>query len=121
MQDHLSHPDTAPVRQSPRDPADIHSLVNSAMRLANAMQDRLMDGEGNLKTDIPIREGKEAVASISTLLGMILRNKSALENRQYQQQFDASVLQVLEEMDEENRTTFFARLQEKLSHIDGAA
>lgn len=121
MQDYLANATDSAITPPPSaqsgEKADIGSLIESAMGLANAMQSRLLNPDGSMKQDIPIREGKEAVASISTLLSMILRNKAVLEKRQYQQAFDAAVLEVLEEMDEEQRTRFFSRLQEKISHL----
>jgi hypothetical protein len=127
MQDHLAnssgqqaeHTGGLPTGQPSGQPADIDSLISSAMGLANAMQAKLLNPDGSMKKEVPLREGKEAVASISTLLSMILRNKQVLEKRQYQQAFDAAVLEVLEEMDEEQNTRFFDRLQEKISHLGG--
>lgn len=128
MLDHLSNdappgtpagtPDTSPA---PHEQADIHSLMDSALQLSHAMQSRLLNPDGTMKKDVPVREGKEAVASISTLLGMILRNKTSLEDQKQQQQFDAAVLEVLEEMDLELRTTFLDRLQVKINKLKEAA
>lgn len=120
MQDHLAEPpvSSAPLPVVQPDNVDLIDLVSSVKRMAHAMQARLMDENGNLKKDIPIREGKEAISSVSTLLSTILRNKDALENRHYQQQFDAAVISVLEEMDTEHRTDYLAKLQAELETVE---
>lgn len=120
MQDHLAEPpvSSAPLPVVQPDNVDLIDLVSSVKRMAHAMQARLMDENGNLKKDIPIREGKEAISSVSTLLSTILRNKDALENRHYQQQFDAAVISVLEEMDTEHRTDYLTKLQAELETVE---
>lgn len=120
MQDHLAEPpvSSAPLPVVQPDNVDLIDLVSSVKRMAHAMQVRLMDENGNLKKDIPIREGKEAISSVSTLLSTILRNKDALENRHYQQQFDAAVISVLEEMDTEHRTDYLTKLQAELETVE---
>ncbi len=121
MQDHLADSE---IPQPPSQPlgkvVNLSDLVDNVKQMAQAMQARLMDSNGHLKKDIPIREGKEAISSISTLLGMILRNKDALENKHYQQQYDAAVISVLEDMDEAHQTEFLSRLQEKLDTVEAA-
>ena len=97
-------------------------MVENLKLMTLAMQSRLLDPQtGQLKQEIPIREGKEAVSAISTLLGLILRNKEALESKHYQQQFDSAVTEVLAEMDEEHQTDFLDKLQVRLETIEKAA
>lgn len=121
MHDHLADIEEPLPTVQPLDKSvNLSDLVESVKQMAQAMQARLMDDNGHLKKDIPIREGKEAISSISTLLGMILRNKDALENKHYQQQYDAAVISVLEEMDEVYQTEFLSRLQEKLDSVEAA-
>ena len=98
--------------------SSVSTLVEKAMSLASAMQHRLMDSQGNFRKEVPIREGKEAVASISTLLGMVLRNQKILEDREYQRKFDNAVLEVLEVMDAQYRTEFFSLLESKLNQLE---
>lgn len=91
-------------------------LVSDVQDMAQAMQDRLMIN-GKLKDGIAIREGKEAVSSISSLLSLILRHKDALDDVNYQLLFDDAVVEVLSEMDEAHKTDYAERLQQKLDAI----
>ena len=92
------------------------NLVTDVQTMAQAMQARLMVN-GKLKDGIAIREGKEAVSSISSLLSLILRNKDSLEDMHFQLAFDNAVVEVLDDMDSEHKTDYSARLQEKLNSI----
>lgn len=92
-------------------------LVQDVQTMAKAMHTRLMVN-GRLKDGIAIREGKEAVSSISSLLSLILRNKDSLEDMHFQMAFDNAVVEVLEEMDAEHRTQYAERLQNKLNLIE---
>lgn len=108
-------PERAPAKRGDQR-QNLLSLVNDVQDMAKAMHSRLMVG-GKLKDGIPIREGKEAVSSISSLLGLILRNKDSLEDMHFQLAFDNAVVEVLEEMDDEHKTQYAERLQEKLDAI----
>lgn len=98
------------------------SLANeleSQIRAVRAVRERVIDSRGQLQDDITTREAKEVIASGSTLLGTLMKYHEKVVNMERMRLLEQSVIEVLEEEDEEVKDRVLMKMEEKLENMGG--
>lgn len=91
--------------------------VQAQIQAVRAIRDRIMTPDGQLSQDITTREAKEVVSSGSTLLTSLMKFHEKVVNMERMRLLETSVIEALEEADQELKALVLAKMEEKLANL----
>lgn len=91
--------------------------VQAQIQAVRAIRDRIMTPNGQLSKDITTREAKEVVSSGSTLLTSLMKFHEKVVNMERIRMLETSVIEALEEADQEIKSLVLTKMEEKLANL----
>lgn len=111
------HSTSAPKQSrevSDADVMDSWKLLKQAATTARAIADFIHDPDdpSKLRADVPLREAKDTLTAISTLLRTIRDSEELIRKEMSERLFRRAVTELLKELGEEQQRDFILRLRE---------